>query len=319
MSFDLTGILGCKYPIIGGAMTGVSDPAFTAAISEAGAFGVYATGLYVNDLGAVREGIQECKRLTKKPFGVNVTLVAPIIDELMDYLCKEGIQAITTGAGSPERFMPMLREAGVHVLPVVASPRQAKKMEAAGVTAVIAEGMESGGNAGRMCTMPLIPAVVDSISLPVIAAGGIADGRGMAAAFALGACGVQIGTRFMLSEESKVHPKAKQFLLEKDGSETLVLGQRIGNKVNPRVVMCPCVEKVLEYEAAPGCTLAEYQAFSRGRTAKAIQNADFEEGFLSAGMDIGIIKEILPCSAIVESIMQEFKAVSSALSANANL
>lgn len=157
MKFDLCKQLGIKYPIFGGAMTGISDPVLTAAISETGAFGVYACGMNINDIGAVREGIQECKHLTDKPFGVNVSMVAPIIDELMDCVCRENIAAVTTGAGSPEKYVPMLKEAGVSVIPVIASPRQARKMASAGVTAVVAEGFESGGNAGRMATMPLIP------------------------------------------------------------------------------------------------------------------------------------------------------------------
>jgi len=307
VKFDLCKSLGIEYPILGGAMTGISDPTLTAAISNAGAFGIYASGMHINDIGAVREGIQECKRLTDKPFGVNVAMVAPIIDELMDFICKENITAITTGAGSPERFLPMLQEAGVRVIPVIASPRQAKKMAAAGVTAVIAEGMESGGNAGHMTTMPLIPAVKDVVDIPVIAAGGIVDGRGMAAAYALGACGIQMGTRFILSEEARLCQEAYDFLLSKDGSETLVLGQRIGNKVNARVVMCPGVQKVLDYEAQPGMTIPEYRKFATGKSARALFDGDFETGYISAGMGIGAIHEVLTCKEIVERTMQEFR------------
>ena len=309
MTFDLATELSIAYPILGGAMTGVSDPILTAAISEAGALGIYASGMNINDIGAVREGIQECKRLTQKPFGVNIAMVAPIVDELMDYVCKENIAAITTGAGSPERFMPMLREAGVRVIPVIAAPRQAKKMAAAGVTAVVAEGMESGGNAGHMTTMPLIPAVADAVDIPIIAAGGIVDGRGMAAAFAMGACGIQMGTRFMLSKEARLCKEAQDFLLSKDGSETLVLGQRIGNKVNARVVMCPAVQKVLDYEAQPGMTIPEYRKFALGRSGRALFQGDFEEGYISAGMGIGAIHEVLTCKEIVERTMEQFNSI----------
>ncbi len=314
MKFDLCKELGISAPIFGGAMTGVSDPTLTAAISEAGAFGIYASGMHIGDIGAVREGIQECKRLTSKPFGVNIAMVAPIVDELMDYICKENIAAVTTGAGSPERFLPMLREAGVRVIPVVAAPRQAVKMAKAGVTAVVAEGMESGGNAGHMTTMPLIPAVLDALQangleLPVIAAGGIVDGRGMAAAYALGACGIQMGTRFMLSKEARICKEAEDFLLSRDGSETLVLGQRIGNKVNARVVMCPGVQKVLNYEALPGMTIPEYQKFTRGKSAPALFQGDLENGYISAGMGIGAIHEVLTCKEIVEKTMAEFHAI----------
>lgn len=310
MKFDLCAQLGIKYPIIGGAMTGVSDPVLTAAISEAGAFGVYASGMHINDIGAVREGIQECKHLTDKPFGVNVAMVAPIIDELMDFVCRENISAVTTGAGSPEKYMPMLKEAGVSVIPVVASPRQAKKMAAAGVSAIIAEGFESGGNAGRMATMPLIPAVCDAVpDIPVIAAGGIVDGRGMAAAYALGACGIQMGTRFMLSKEARLCSAAEDFLLSKDGSETLVLGQRIGNKVNPRVVMCPGVQMVLDYEAHPETTIADYKKFTAGRSMRALFEGDLDTGYISAGMGIGAIQEVLSCREIVERTMAQFHEI----------
>ncbi len=309
MKFNLSKELGIQYPIIGGAMTGVSTPTLTAAISEAGALGVYASGMNINDIGAVREGIQECKHLTKKPFGVNVAMVAPIVEELMDYVCKENVAAITTGAGSPERFMPMLKEAGVRVIPVIAAPHQAVKMSKAGVHAVVAEGMESGGNAGHMTTMPLVPAVLDAVDIPVIAAGGIVDGRGMAAAFALGACGIQMGTRFMLSKEAGLCQEAQEFLLSKNGSETLVLGQRIGNKVNARVVMCPGVQRVLDYEARPGMTIPEYKKFAMGRSGRALFQGDFEEGYISAGMGIGAIHEVLSCKDIVERTMSQFESV----------
>ncbi len=313
MKTKLCDLLGIDSPIIGGAMTGVSDPTLTAAISEAGALGVYASGFYADDIGPVREGIQEIKHLTQKPFGVNVALAPPIVDELMDLFCKEGISAVTTGAGSPARFIPMLREAGVVVMPVIASPKHAKKMSAAGASVVIAEGMESGGNAGTMATMPLIPAVVDSTDLPVVAAGGIVDGRGMAAAFALGACGVQMGTRFMLSMESPLCDAAKDFLLSSDGSGTLVLGQRIGNRINPRVVMCPGVQKVLDYETAPGRTLEEYRAFLRGKSTLGCNLGDLDNGYISAGMGIGVITKILSCKEIVEQTMREFHSVCSSL------
>ena len=316
MKFDLCKELGIQYPILGGAMTGITDPRLTAAISEAGGLGIYASGMHINDIGAVREGIQECKHLTGKPFGVNIAMVAPIVDELMEYVCRENIAAVTTGAGSPAKFIPMLKEAGVRVIPVVAAPRQAVKMAQAGVTAIVAEGMESGGNAGHMTTMPLIPAVIDAMraagcEVPVIAAGGIVDGRGMAAAAALGACGVQMGTRFMLAEEADLCDAAKQFLLVRDGSETLVLGQVIGNKVNARVVMCPGVQKVLDLEREPGMTIEEYKKAVRGRSGPAVHQGDFENGYISAGMGIGAIHKICSCKEIIESTMREYHEICS--------
>lgn len=313
-SFDLCGLLGIEVPILGGAMTGVSGPALTAAISEAGALGIYATGMHSNDLGAVREEIQECRHLTKKPFGVNVAMVAPIADELMKYLCEEGVAAVTTGAGNPAKYVPMLKEAGVKILPVIGAPKHALKMASAGVDAIVAEGMESGGNAGHMTTLPLIPAVRDRVDLPVVAAGGIVDGRGMAAAFALGACGVQMGTRFMLSREAGLCEAAQEFLLSKDGSETLVLGQRVGNKVNARAVMCPGVQKILDFEQQPGVGIPEYKAFlGRDRTIKGMYEGDLEDGYISAGMGIGVITEILSCREIVEKTMEEFRAICAAM------
>ena len=312
--FDLCKELGIRYPILGGAMTGVSDPKLTAAISEAGGLGIFATGMHSDDIGAVREQLQECRRLTDKPFGVNVAMVAPIADELMEYVCTENIAAVTTGAGSPAKYVPMLREAGVKIIPVIAAPKHAVKMAKAGVTAVVAEGMESGGNAGHMTTMPLIPAVLDALraeglELPVIAAGGIVDGRGMAAARALGACGVQMGTRFMLSQEACLCEKAREFLLNCDGSETLVLGQCIGNKVNPRVVKCACVEKLLELEKQPGLSLADYRAATKGRSLPGMREGDFENGYISAGMGIGAIHDVPSCAEIIHRTMAEYAAV----------
>lgn len=314
MMYDLCKELGIRYPILGGAMTGVSDPALTAAVSEAGGLGIYATGMHSSDIGAVREQLQECRHLTDKPFGVNIAMVAPIAEELMKLVCSENIAAVTTGAGSPARFVPMLREAGVRIIPVIASPRHAVKMAKAGVTAVVAEGMESGGNAGHMTTMPLIPAVLDALaaenlSLPVIAAGGIVDGRGMAAARALGACGIQMGTRFMLSQESCLCQEAKDFLLSRDGSETLILGQRIGNNVNPRVVMCPCVEKLLALETQPGLTLEEYRAAIRGRSLPGMLEGDLENGYISAGMGIGAIHDLPTCREIIQRTMAEYEEI----------
>jgi len=312
--FDLCKELGICYPILGGAMTGVSDPKLTAAISEAGGLGIYASGMHSNDIGAVREEIQEIRQLTDKPFGVNVAMVAPIAAELMEYVCSENIAAVTTGAGSPAPYIPMLKEAGVRIIPVIAAPKHAVKMAKLGVTAVVAEGMESGGNAGHMTTMPLIPAVLDALaaeglSLPVIAAGGIVDGRGMAAARALGACGVQMGTRFMLAEEACLCEAARDFLLARDGSETLVLGQKIGNNVNARVVKCPGVDKVLALETEPGMTLPEYRKAIRGRSTPAVLHGDFENGYISAGMGIGAIHEVLSCKEIMLKTMQEYEAV----------
>lgn len=314
-SFDLCRLLGIEVPILGGAMTGVSGPTLTAAISEAGALGIYATGMHSNDLGAVREEIQECRHLTKRPFGVNVAMVAPIADELMKYLCKEGIAVVTTGAGSPAKYVPMLKEAGVKIIPVIGAPKHALKMAAAGVDAIVAEGMESGGNAGHMSTMPLIPAVRDRVDLPIIAAGGIVDGRGMAAAFALGACGVQMGTRFMLSKEAGLCKTAQDFLLSKDGSETIILGQRVGNKVNARAVICPGVQKILDYERRTGVGIPEYKAFlGHDRTIKGMYEGDLENGYISAGMGIGVISEILSCREIIEKTMKDFREVCHAMS-----
>ncbi len=299
--------LNIEYPIIGGAMTGFSNPVLTAAISEAGGFGVYAAGLFNRDIGRIREDIQECKRLTKKPFGINVPMASPIVNELMEFICTEEIAAVTTGAGSPKVYLTLLKEAGVKVMPVISTPEQAKKMEKLQVDAVIASGRDAGGIVGKMGTMSLVPAAVDAVNIPVIAAGGIADGRGMAAAFALGACGVQMGTRFMLSAEATLHPNTREYLLSRSGSDTVVLGEKIGSKVTGRYVIAPFVENVMSFEKSSEATLNEFQQMTAGRDDLAIFEGNLEEGMISAGMGLGLIHDILPCKEIILNTMKEFR------------
>ena len=225
----LNEILGTRYPIIQGGMANIATGAFAAAVSNAGALGLVASGGM--DAEALRAEIRAAKANTGKPFGVNLMLMSPYADDIAQIILEEGVKVVTTGAGNPGKYIPAWKEKGIKVMPVVAAAVLAKRLERYGVDAIIAEGTESGGHVGEMTTMALVPQVIDAVSVPVVAAGGIADGRQAAAAFALGACGVQVGTCLLVSEECPIHPNYKQAVLKAKDSDTVVTGRSIGGPV----------------------------------------------------------------------------------------
>ena len=229
MKTKVTELLQIEYPIIQGGMAWVAEHHLAAAVSEAGGFGLIGAASAPPEI--VREEIRKAKELTDKPFGVNIMLLNPNADEVAKIVVEEGIQAVTTGAGNPEKYMPMWKEAGVKVIPVVASVAMAKRMERYGADAVVAEGMEAGGHIGNQTTMALIPQIVDAVNIPVIAAGGIGDGRGVAASFMLGAEGVQMGTRFVVADESIVHDNYKDRIVKAKDIDSVVTGQSTGHPV----------------------------------------------------------------------------------------
>lgn len=295
--------LGVKYPIIQGAMAWVADADLASAVSNAGGLGVIGTGH--DPVEIVREKVEDMKAKTSNPFAVNVMLLNPYVEEVVDYLCSAGISTVTTGAGSPGKYMTKFREANIKVIPVVASVALAKRMEKEGVDAVIVEGMESGGHIGKQTTMALIPQVVDSISIPVIAAGGIGDGRGMAAALMLGASGIQVGTRFVVAKESNAHPNFKKKILKAKDIDTVVTGETTGHPV--RVLRNRLTNEYLKierFEAGqehPDWTRLE--ALGKGALRLAVVEGDTKRGSLMAGQIAGLINKEETCKEIIDSYM----------------
>ena len=291
-------ILGIKYPIFQGGMAWVADAELAAAVSNAGGLGLITA---INEsTEAVRNEIRKCKALTDKPFGVNIMLQAPNAAEVANLVVEEGVKVVTTGAGSPAKYLPMWKENGVKVIPVIDFVAHAVKMQAAGVDAVVAEGAESGGHVGELNTMPLIPQIVDAVDIPVIAAGGICDGRGAAAAFMLGADGVQVGTRFITATECTAHANYKEKLVEATDISTIVTGKSSGHPV--RSLKTQFSRTFAKMEADPNVTPEEILAFGGGSLRKAVQEGD-PDGSYMAGECAGLIKKVEPAAAIVEDII----------------
>jgi enoyl-[acyl-carrier protein] reductase II len=291
-------MLGIKYPVFQGGMAWIADASLAAAVSNAGGLGLISS---INtSTEAVREQIVRCRELTDRPFGVNIMLQAPNAAEVAAMLVKEGVKVVTTGAGSPIRFMQMWKEAGITVIPVVPSVAIAVKMQAAGADAVVAEGAESGGHVGELHTMPLIPQVADAIDIPVIAAGGICDGRGAAAAFMLGADAVQVGTRFLSALECNIHPEYKEKLLKATDISTIVTGKSLGHPV--RSLKTPFSKTLAKMEADPSVKQDDILAFGSGALRKAVREGD-RDGSYMAGECAGMVKAIEPAAAIVEDII----------------
>jgi enoyl-[acyl-carrier protein] reductase II len=291
-------MLGIKYPVFQGGMAWIADASLAAAVSNAGGLGLISS---INtSTEAVREQIVRCRELTDRPFGVNIMLQAPNAAEVAAMLVKEGVKVVTTGAGSPIRFMQMWKEAGITVIPVVPSVAIAVKMQAAGADAVVAEGAESGGHVGELHTMPLIPQVADAIDIPVIAAGGICDGRGAAAAFMLGADGVQVGTRFLSALECNIHPEYKEKLLKATDISTIVTGKSLGHPV--RSLKTPFSKTLAKMEADPSVKQDDILAFGSGALRKAVREGD-RDGSYMAGECAGMVKAVEPAAAIVEDII----------------
>ena len=286
-------------------MANIATGEFAAACSNAGALGVIATGgMLKADL--LRGQIRICKSLTDKPFGVNLMLMNPCADEMAKIIIEEGVGVVTTGAGNPGKYIPAWKEAGVKVLPVVAASILAKRLVRLGVDAVIAEGTESGGHVGEMTTMALVPQVIDAVDVPVIAAGGIADGRQLAAAFALGACGAQVGTCLLASVECPIHENYKQAILKAKDSDTTVTGRSIGGPV--RVLKNKMARQYLALEKK-GASLEELERHTLGGLRRAVFDGDMENGSVMAGQVAGMLHEIRPVREIFEELYSQGRAV----------
>lgn len=300
MKTRVTELLQIEYPIIQGGMAWVAEHHLAAAVSEAGGFGLIGAASAPPEI--VREEIRKAKELTDKPFGVNIMLLNPNADEVAKIVVEEGIQAVTTGAGNPEKYMSMWKEAGVKVIPVVASVAMAKRMERYGADAVVAEGMEAGGHIGNQTTMALIPQIVDAVNIPVIAAGGIGDGRGIAASFMLGAEGVQMGTRFVVADESIVHENYKNRIVKAKDIDSVVTGQSIGHPVR-----CLRNQMTKEYikKEQEGVPFEELERMTLGSLRKAVMDGDILNGTVMAGQIAGLVSKRQSCKEILQEIMGE--------------
>lgn len=295
----LNELLGTRYPIIQGGMANIATGEFAAACSNAGALGLIGSGgMNAEEL---RANIRRCRERTDKPFGVNIMLMHPEADTFAQIVVEEGVRVVTTGAGNPGKYLPQWKQAGITVIPVVSAAILARHLEKMGADALIAEGTESGGHVGEMTTMALVPQVVDAVNLPVIAAGGIADGRQMAAALALGACGVQVGTCLLVSEECPIHPNYKAALLKARDSDTIVTGRIGGTPV--RVLKNRMSREYVRQEKA-GADKMELEKFTLGSLRRAVFEGDTNTGSLMAGQVCGMLHEIRPVADILAELDQ---------------
>jgi enoyl-[acyl-carrier protein] reductase II len=300
MKTRITELLGIEYPIIQGGMAWVATHELASAVSEAGGLGIIGAGGAPAEF--VREQIRKVKEVTDKPFGVNIMLMNPEADAIAQVVVDEGVKVVTTGAGNPSKYMEMWKNAGIKVIPVVASSGMAKMMERCGADAVVAEGMESGGHIGSLTTMALVPQVVDTVDIPVIAAGGIADGRGFAAAIMLGAEGVQIGTRFVVASECIVHENYKNMLIKAKDIDSTVTGTTTGHPV--RSIRNKMTKEYLKLEK-DGAELMELEKLTLGSLRKAVVEGDVTNGTVMAGQIAGLVKKQQPCSEIIKEIMEQ--------------
>ncbi len=298
MKTSLCNLLNIKYPIIQGGMAWVATAELAAAVSNAGGLGIIAAGNAPADY--VSEQVKKAKKLTDKPFGVNVMLLSPFASEVMKMLCEEKVAVVTTGAGNPGKYITSLKEAGIRVIPVIPSVAIAKKMERDGADAVIAEGTESGGHIGELTTMALVPQIVDAVSIPVIAAGGIADSRGVVAALALGAQGVQLGTRFLCSTECTAHENYKNAVVEAKDRDAVVTGRSTGHPVRGIKNKLTRGFDKLEKE---GASVEEIEKFGAGALKNAVVDGDVEMGALMAGQSAGLVCDIKPCEEIINNLV----------------
>ena len=296
MKTRVTELLGVEKPIIQGGMAWVAESHLAAAVSNAGGFGII--GAANAPAEVVRNYIREAKEMTDKPFGVNIMLMSPYAADIAQVVVEEKVSAVTTGAGSPEQYMEQWKAANIKVIPVVASVALAKRMERCGADAVVAEGTEAGGHIGELTTMVLVPQVVDAVNIPVIAAGGIADGRGMAAAFMLGARGIQMGTIFAASKESVIHENYKNSILKAKDIDSRVTGRSTGHPI--RVLRNDMARKYLEMEKE-GAPFEELEKMTLGSLRRAVQEGDAKNGSLMAGQIAGMIKEERSCEDIIKS------------------
>ena len=300
MKTEVTELLGIEYPIIQGGMAWVAEYHLAAAVSEAGGLGIIGASSAPADW--VREQVREAKKLTDKPFGVNIMLLNPNADEVAKVIVEEGVQVVTTGAGNPEKYMEMWKAAGIKVIPVVASVALAKRMERYGADAVVAEGTESGGHIGEATTMTLVPQVVDAVSIPVIAAGGIGDGRGIAAAFMLGAEAVQMGTRFLVAKECTVHQNYKDRVLKAKDIDSTVTGRTHGHPV--RCLRNQMTREYVKLENE-GKSFEELEYLTLGTLRKAVQEGDVTNGTVMAGQIAGMVSKEQTCKEMIDEMMAQ--------------
>lgn len=300
MKTRITELLGIEYPIIQGGMAWVAEHNLAAAVSEAGGLGLI--GAANAPAEVIREEIRKTKELTKKPFGVNIMLMSPYADEIAKVVVEEHIKVVTTGAGNPGKYMKMWKDAGIKVIPVVASVALARMMEKAGADAVVAEGTESGGHIGEATTMTLVPQVADAVSIPVIAAGGIADGRGIAAAFMLGAEAVQMGTKFVVAKESIVHDNYKQRVIKAKDIDSAVTGRSHGHPV--RSLRNQMTREYTRLEAE-GKSFEELEYLTLGALRNAVMEGDVTNGTVMAGQIAGMITKEQTCKEMIEEMMEQ--------------
>lgn len=296
--------LGIKYPIIQGGMAWIADSSLAASVSNAGGLGIIAAANAPVEY--VKEEIRKTKALTDKPFGVNIMLLSDNADEIAKLVCEEGVKVVTTGAGSPGKYMEMWKSHGITVIPVVASVALAKRMERSGADAVIAEGCEAGGHIGEITTMVLIPQIVDAVNIPVIAAGGIGDGRGVAAAFMLGADGIQVGTRFLVANECTVHRNYKDRVLKAKDIDSVVTGRATGHPV--RVLRNKLSREIASLEKT-GFDLERFNELGRGALPKAAREGDIDMGSVMAGQIAGLINKEQNCKEIIEEMFNEAREI----------
>jgi enoyl-[acyl-carrier protein] reductase II len=297
-------ILGIEYPIIQGGMANIANGEFAASVSNAGGLGIIAAGGMNTEV--LQKEIQICKENTDKPFGVNIMLMNPEADSMAEMIADEGVKIVTTGAGSPAKYMNIWKEKGMKVIPVVSSTALAIRMQRLGADAVIAEGCESGGHIGEMTTMTLVPQVVDAVNIPVIAAGGIADGRSLAAAFALGAVGVQIGTVLLASKECPIHQAYKDAVLKTKDNGTIVTGRIAGTPV--RIIKNSMAREYVKMEKA-GADKMDLEKFTLGSLRRAVKDGDTKSGSLMAGQVAGLVNEVRPIKVILEDMYEGYKKV----------
>lgn len=307
MKTDFWESIGVEYPIIQGAMAWVADADLASAVSNAGGLGVIGTGH--DPVEVVQAKVEKMQELTDKPFAVNVMLLNEHVEEVVDYICQSGVKTITTGAGSPGKYMDRFNAAGISVIPVVASVGLAKRMEREGVHAVIVEGMESGGHVGRQTTMALVPQVTKALNIPVIAAGGIGDGRGMAAALMLGASGIQVGTRFVVADESNAHDNFKERIIKAKDIDTVLTGESTGHPV--RVLRNKLTKEYLKVEKEEASKANpdwdRLEALGSGALRRAVVEGNVDTGSFMAGQIAGLVDKRETVSEIIQSYMKECK------------
>ena len=298
----LADLLGTKYPLIQGGMANIATGEFAAAVSNAGGLGLIAAGSM--NAETLREQIHKCRELTDKPFGVNIMLMNPDVDAIAQMVIDENIKVVTTGAGNPGKYMVAWKEAGLKVLPVAATVALAKRLERSGADAIIVEGTEAGGHIGELTTLSLVPQVVDAVSVPVVAAGGIATGRQVLAAFALGASGVQVGTCLLVSEECPIHQNYKEAICQAGDTDTIVTGRIGGTPV--RILRNKMAREYIKREKE-GASAQELELYTLGSLRKAVIDGDVQNGSLMAGQVAGLCNEIKPLKEIIDGLFEDYK------------